>query len=102
MKSGYKIEWSSRAVADFNGIIDFLIETWGENSVRRFVRLLDRELQRICVFPYAFPASTVKSNVRRCVFSVQHTLYYVIEDKTIYLISIFDNRQDPKRLSKIL
>lgn len=102
MNNGYKIEWSAQAVADFNEIVGFLTEEWGESIVKRFVRLLDEELRRISLFPYAFPASDVKKDVRRCVFSVQHTLYYMVENKIIYLISIFDNRKDPAGLSEIL
>lgn len=102
MNNGYKVEWSVQAVTDFNGIVDFLTAEWGEKFVRRFVQLLDKELQRICLFPYAFPTTDVKPGVRRCVFSMQHTLYYMVENKVIYLIAIFDNRQDPERLSGIL
>lgn len=60
MNNGYNIEWSDQATLDFEEIVQFLFNIWGETIVRKFVRSVDNELIRISTFPYAFPASSLK------------------------------------------
>lgn len=102
MDNGYEIEWSEQAVHDFDEIVQLLSTKWSEKEVRDFVRSLDKELNRICTFPYAFPATSFKSGVRRCVLSKINTLYYQVKNSTIYLITIYDNRRNPANLKQML
>lgn len=102
MNNGYKIEWSEKATHDFDEIIQFLSNSWGEKTVRKFVRSVNEELIRICTFPYAFPASSIKAGVRRCVLSKFNTIYYQVKGNLIYIITIQDNRSNPERLRSTL
>lgn len=67
MNNGYDIEWSDQVTLDFDEIVQFLFNAWGETIVRKFVRSIDNELIRISTLPYAFPASSLKTGIRRCV-----------------------------------
>lgn len=102
MNNGYEIEWSEKATHDFDEIVQFLSNTWGEKIVQKFVRSMDNELKRICTFPYAFPASSIKIGVRRCILSKFNTIYYQVKGNLIYIITIQDNRSDPSRLINAL
>lgn len=102
MGSGYKIEWSARAVSDFNQIIRYLSENWNEREIKKFVRQIDKNINYIQSCPLIFPATSHRPGVRRCVISKIHTLYYLVEDKTIYLVTIWDNRQNIKKLKDAL
>lgn len=42
MSTGYKIEWSTRAVDDFNQIIQYLSENWSKREIREFVHQIDK------------------------------------------------------------
>ena len=100
MSSGYEIEWSARAVADVDRIVHYIEEEWGMKSTSRFIQTLQKEINRIRAFPYAFPMSGT-NGVRRCVMSKQNTIYYQIRDSRVYLLSIFDNRRNPSDLEDI-
>ncbi|SEG17960.1 type II toxin-antitoxin system RelE/ParE family toxin [Parabacteroides chinchillae] len=102
MNNGYNIEWSDQATLDFEEIVQFLFNIWGETIVRKFVRSVDNELIRISTFPYAFPASSLKTGIRRCVLSKFNTIYYQVKDQTIYIVTIHDNRSNPELLKKKL
>lgn len=102
MNNGYEIEWSDKATRDFDEIVQYLSNAWGKKIVRKFVRSVNDELVRICTFPYAFPASSVKTGVRRCVLSKFNTIYYQVKGNLIYIITIQDNRSDPDRLEDFL
>lgn len=97
MNTGYKIKWSVRAVNDFNQIIRYLSENWNEREIKKFVRQIDKNIDYIQTSPSAFPATSCRPGLRRCVVSKIHTLYYLIQGKTIYLITIWDNRQDVQK-----
>lgn len=98
----YEIEWSEQAIRNFDEIVRSLSYTWGEKIVKDFVRAIDRELIHIKTFPYAFPATSQKKGVRRCVVSPINSIYYKVEKKMIYIVAIYDNRRDPGRLEDLL
>ncbi len=102
MDNGYKIEWSVRAVNDFNQIIRYLSENWNKREIRKFVRQIDKNISSIRISPFTFPGTSYRPGLRRCVISKIHTLYYLIQDNTIYLIAIWDNRQDVRKLKDLL
>lgn len=93
MKNGFKIIWSERAANDLNLTIQYLSDNWSEKEIKRFLNSVNKALSHIQTFPNAFPLSTQKGNIRRYVISKIHTIYYSFNNKTIYLISIYDNRQ---------
>ncbi len=97
MKSGLKIKWSLEAVQNLDNIIAYLEENWSHKEISRFITKFEKQLSIISTFPLAYPLSK-KKNIHRCVMTKQITIYYAIEDDTIFLLSIFDTRQDPKKL----
>lgn len=102
MDTGYKIKWSARAASDFNQIIHYLSENWNDREIRKFVRQIDKNINRILTSPIIFPATSYRPGLRRCIISKIHTLYYLVQDGTIYLITIWDNRQDDQKLKDML
>lgn len=38
MLNGYKVEWTNRAINDFNSIVAYLSNNWNERTVVDFVR----------------------------------------------------------------
>ena len=49
MKSGYKLHWSERALADLKNIIDYLTQNWTERDIRNFAKRLDKRLEVIVI-----------------------------------------------------
>ena len=98
MRSGYKIQWTERATFDLQNIIDYLLYKWTEREVKNFVRKLDKRLELISVNPRLFPKTSKRRNVRRSVLTKHTIIYYETSTDTIRIVTLFDPRQDPKKL----
>ncbi len=99
MRSGYRIQWSDRAIFDLQNIIDYLLYKWTEKEVRNFVRKLDKRLELISINPRIFPKTNKRKNVRRSVLTKHTVIYYETSTDTIKIVTLFDPRQDPKKLN---
>jgi plasmid stabilization system protein ParE len=98
MRSGYKILWSDRAVIDLQNILNYLLNKWTEKEVRNFVKKLDNRLELIAVNPRLFPNTNKRKNVRRSVLIRQTVIYYETSNNAIKIVTLFDPRQNPKKL----
>jgi len=100
MKIGFDIEWTSEAERNLNAIFDYLESTWTEREIAAFAKLLETNLQNISQYPTMFPFYNKEKKVRRCVLSSQTTIYYrdILAENKIIIITLFDNRRNPKSL----
>jgi len=98
MRSGYKLYWSDRALADLQNIIDYLTENWTQKEIRNFVRRLDKRLDIIATNPRLFPKTIKRNNVRRSVLTKHTVIYYETDKDLISIVTLFDPRQNPKKL----
>jgi plasmid stabilization system protein ParE len=100
MISGYEIRWTKRSAQDLQSIIAYLELNWSEKEVRNFVVLLEYHLSLLSRNPLLFKASERYQGSRECLMSRYLTLFYIIEHETVYLVTIWDNRKDPKYIVK--
>ena len=98
MKNTYRIIWSIRAHNNLEIIISYLEKNWTEKEIKKFVLKLDRCLNILVNNPEAFPLSRIKHGLRRVVITKQNTLFYSIKVNNIFLVNIFDTRQNPKNI----
>jgi plasmid stabilization system protein ParE len=98
MDSNYQIRWTDESIQNLENILDYIKITWTENEVNNFKSKLSYQLKIIQRFPMIFPASEYNSRLRKAVMSKQTSLFYEFKDDIIYIVSIFDNRQNPKRI----
>jgi plasmid stabilization system protein ParE len=98
MRSGYKLVWSDRALADLKNIIDYLTENWTQSEIQNFARRLDKRLDLISVNPNLFPRTTKRKNVRKSVLTKHTVIYYETKFNIVAIVTLFDPRQNPKRL----
>jgi len=94
------IEWTSEAERNLKIIFDYLERTWSEREISNFANKLESCLQHISNNPATFPYYDKEKNVRRCVLSLQTTIYYreILFENRVVIITMFDNRQNPNRL----
>ena len=101
MKSTYKIIWSDEALSNLQGIIDYLESRWTNREIKKFAQLLDKQINLIEINPFLF-AETDKSNgLRKSVLSRQTTIYYRVINNEIRIITLFDTRQNPKKVANL-
>ena len=98
MKSSYKIIWSDEAYKNLKYIIGYLEKHWTVREIRKFSRLLDKQLILISENPPLYPISDKSINIRKSVLTKYTTIYYKVIDKEIHLVTLFDNRQNPDKL----
>ncbi len=97
MKNISKVKWSDEADRNLNKVIKYLEQNWTEREIKKFMKKLNKHISIIQNQPDSFP-KTNNFNVRRSVVTKQITLYYSISQDTLTIVSVFDNRQDPKKL----
>lgn len=98
MKNIYRIVWSKRAIENLENIIRYLEENWTEKEIKKFSLKLDRCLNILIKNPEAFPLTRVKPGLRKVVITKQNSLYYIVEGSIIYLVNLFDTRQNPENI----
>ncbi len=98
MKSGYKILWTKHALSELKDTLNYLEENWTERELSNFSKELDHTLQLISKNPKIFQVSSKKKEVRRAVVAGYNNLYYRTKNKTVEILSLFSNRQDPDKI----
>ncbi len=97
MKSGYKVLRTDHALSELENTTQYLQNKWTERELFIF-RELDHTIERISKNPDLFAVSKSKKNIRRAVIARYNTLYYQTEKNTVYILSLFSNRQNPDKL----
>ncbi|MEI6048599.1 MAG: type II toxin-antitoxin system RelE/ParE family toxin [Bacteroidota bacterium] len=98
MKNTYKIIWTDEAYKNLQYIVNYLEEFWTSREIRKFAKLLDKQLILITKNPSLYPYSNKAGQIRKSVLTKQITLYYKVTGIEIYLITLFDSRQSPDKL----
>lgn len=92
-----KVFWSERAKNDYKGILNYLNQNWSLKELTKFAEKIDQTIVHLALNPEIGTVSKKKS-VRKLVISKQTSVYYKIIHGDIYLITLFDNRQNPNKL----
>ena len=98
MKNTYKVFWSDEAVKGLAEIIEYIEHRFSEKDVRKFVRLFEDTIELIRSNPEIFPLSKKSTSIRRSTVAKLTSIFYSIEGEKINIITVFDNRKNPKRL----
>lgn len=80
------------------------MKNWGLKSRDKFILKLTEKIKQIAIHPDNCPKSSEFKNLYKCVVTKQTTFYYRIklDTREIEIITIFDTRQNPEDLKKIL
>ncbi len=98
MQSGYKLFWSDSALEDLKNIIKYLSEEWTQKEIKRFARKLEKRLDLISTNPRLFPQTAKRNDIRRSVLTKHTVIYYQTTDTVVTIVTLFDPRQNPKKL----
>tara|TARA_R110000868_G_scaffold150482_8_gene373731 strand:+ start:2898 stop:3203 length:306 start_codon:yes stop_codon:yes gene_type:complete len=97
-----KVKISKTAKKKLEKLFDYLLENWSLKVKSDFVKKLDKSIDLIKLQPESFPQSEKNPGLHKCVITKQTSLYYRFNSKTIFVVTLFDTRQDPKKLRKDL
>lgn len=90
----YKIFWTSEAINNLDSILSYLKNSWTQRETENFKNRLSKQLILIQQNPYLFPISQYNSRLRRAVLSKQITVFYEVSGLVIYLLYLFNNKQN--------
>jgi plasmid stabilization system protein ParE len=93
------IIWSPLAESDFDNILEYLNQKWGEKIACQFIEITSTILLQISLKPKLFPLSNKKMKIRRCVVTKHNSIYYRESVTQIEILRIYDSRQDPDKLT---
>lgn len=88
-----KIEWTLASKDDYWKNIEYLESRWSEKEVLNFINEVDCSIKLLKKGNLIFKKSNYK-NVYKMVILKQVTIYYSIENETIYLLRFWNNYQD--------
>ena len=95
----YKIFWTTQAYSDFSKIVQFINETWGKKPAEDFIAQVDVIVKLLSKFPFIGKVIYLQKHIRSFVISKQTTLIYRIKGEKIIILNLFDNRQNPDKLT---
>jgi plasmid stabilization system protein ParE len=100
MKNTYKLVWSEEAITNLKGIFDYLEYQWTKRELQNFSKLLQEKLTLLQSRPHMFPQSEISTKLQKLVVSKQTSIHFRVDNAEIHIITLFDNRQDPSKLSR--
>ena len=81
-----------------NALLKYLEISWSKKVKNKFVSTLEKRLEIVKENPEAFSSSSIKMGLHKCVITKQITVYYTFNEEYIFVLTVFDNRQDPEKL----
>ncbi len=93
-----EIIWSEEADFNLDSILKYLQSNWTEKELKNFAGKLDEQLSLISEFPLQYKQSQRLQGTRECVITKHNSLFYIVAKTSIYILSIWDNRQNPSKL----
>lgn len=94
-----KVILSKRAEKTLEKLFLYLSENWSAEVKFDFITKLERSVELLQDYPESFPESSAKTGLHKCVITKQISLYYTFDSENIKILTVFDNRQDPKKLN---
>jgi plasmid stabilization system protein ParE len=94
----YQVRFSTRAYAEYEEILDYVVENFGLDLAAKVDMHFEEVIDKISMTPNLYPYSDKNKNLRRCVISPQTSLYYRFNGECVELASFRGNRMNPKTL----
>ncbi|WP_318350528.1 type II toxin-antitoxin system RelE/ParE family toxin [Aquipluma nitroreducens] len=92
------IIWSPLSEKDFESILEYLDDNWGDKVVNQFIEITEKLIDQISLNPRQFPIIHRKKKVRKCIITRHNALFYRDRKDYIDILRIYDSRQDPQKL----
>ncbi len=93
-----QVKLSKRAEKKLDNLFNYLETKWSERAKNNFVKKLQKAIKQIQQHPSGFPKSEIIKGLHKLVITKQTTIYYKYDKKYIYIITVFDTRQNPEKL----
>ena len=93
-----EIKWTKTATKNFDLIINYLIENWGEQVVRDFVSRTFSLLDLLSQHPELAPLQVKEKGIRGILITTHNKLFFRVKTRQLIVLKIFDTRKKPTKL----
>ena len=93
-----KVFLSELAETKLIELLGYIQDEWGVLVKEKFLKTFISKKDQISQQPMSCPESSEFKGLFKCVVSKQTTFFYRIENSEIEIITIFDTRQNPKKI----
>lgn len=95
-----EVIWSARAKITYFNVLDYLGKHWTRKEMIQFSQRTDIVFRAIRKNPGIFPYSVRHKNIQKAIVDKNNSFFHQVDlkKKRIYLLTFFDNRQNPARL----
>lgn len=91
-----KIFWNKRAINNFDNILFYLEQKFSLNTAKSFAKKVYKIIDHLSEFPEIGTIENAENQIRGFVIVKQVTIFYKVFGEQITILSLFDNRQNPK------
>lgn len=98
MENKLRVHWTTEAQRTFSYNLDYLSENWEAITINKFLDRVDEAIALIASNPQLFPKHDDLPDVHRCVVNSHISLFYIVFDDRIDLITFWNTHQDPENL----
>jgi len=96
-----RIFWTPYAISSLKHTVNFLSEHWSETVIEKFLDQVDHYLFLLIQNPEMSPV-LISGKYRRLLIHKNISLFYTVNYDLIKILLVWDNRQDPEILHKLL
>lgn len=95
------VVWTKTADIQFVGVLEYWVNRNKSNTYpKKLIKLVSQKTTLISELPFLGKLANFKNF--RMVALDNFSIYYIVTDNQIIISAFWDNRQDPKKLLKIL
>lgn len=92
-----KIVWNRRASKQLQELQVYLEKEFGSNTVKTFTNRLFKFLELLTKYPHIGTLENKTEDIHGFLLHRHTTIFYKVKQDTIYILSLFDNRQNPDK-----
>lgn len=93
-----EISWSDEANDGLDEIVEYISSKWSDRELANFFIRLEECLEQIKEAPQRNKDSLRKNGVKEFQHSPQTTIFYTYDDSKVYILRLWLNAKDNKRL----
>jgi plasmid stabilization system protein ParE len=92
---------SPQAQKDIRAVLTYLEENWNQKVIDEFFQKLQTFYVIVSINPRVFGYYDKRRNIRNYALTKQNIVYYRNKRDRIEIITVFDGRQNPRKLEKL-
>lgn len=96
LDKGLTVRWSQTSLRNLDKIEAYFLRNWTSRELSTFKENLSHLIQIISDFPFLFPATQKRKNVRKAVLVLHVVIIYLVKPEAIYVLGVYPSKSNWK------